>query len=80
MIVVNIHEAKTKFSMLLKESLNGEEVVIAKSGKPIAKLVPYTEKLQCRTGGQLKGILDTPENFDAPLPDDILNEFYKKDL
>jgi len=77
MIIVNIHEAKTHFSTLLNQALNGEEVIIARGGKPIIRLSPYTEKeIPSRKGGQLKGLLHIAEDFDAPLPPDILNAFY----
>lgn len=79
MTYVNIHDAKTHFSSLIKAVLNGEDVVIARSGKPVVRLSIYEGVHTPRHGGQLKGILKFDENFDAPLPDDVLNEFYKED-
>jgi len=75
MTQANIHEAKTHLSRLLKKVLMGEEVVISKSGRPIAKLVPYEEKPADRQPGRDRGIIDIPEDFDAELPGDIQGEF-----
>lgn len=67
---VNVHEAKTHLSRLLARVAQGEEIVIARAGKPIARLVPVEPKLR-RTLGQDKGLFDVPDGFDAPLPDDL---------
>ena len=72
---VNIHEAKTHLSRLLEDVASGQETVIAKAGKPIARLVPFVGERTPRKPGFLKGKLHTPEDFDAPLPDEILNAF-----
>jgi prevent-host-death family protein len=72
---VNIHEAKTHFSRILARVGNGEEVIISKSGKPIARLVPITEKLTQRTPGSAKGKVVLEKDFDVPLPDFVLNGF-----
>jgi antitoxin (DNA-binding transcriptional repressor) of toxin-antitoxin stability system len=53
----------------------GEEIVIAKSGKPIARLMPLAEVRSNRRLGGLAGKLQIPEDFDAPLPDDVLDAF-----
>jgi len=74
-IKMNIHEAKTHFSRILAQVGNGEEVIIAKSGKPIARLVPITEKLTHRRPGTAKGKVLLERDFDAPLPDSILKGF-----
>lgn len=71
---VNIHEAKTQLSQLLQLVSAGEEVVIARAGKPIARLVPI-EKPPRRLLGLDAGQFDVPEDFDAPLPDELLAEF-----
>jgi prevent-host-death family protein len=76
MTIVNIHEAKTHFSKLIKQVLSGEEVIIAKSGIPIIKLTPYEKKLTPRKGGQLKGMLIIEDDFDEPLPPEYLKSFY----
>ena len=72
---VNVHEAKTHLSRLLDEVAAGGEVVIAKAGKPVAKLVPIHTQDRRRLGilkGQIK--IDD-ETFDDPLPDNVLNSF-----
>jgi prevent-host-death family protein len=75
---VNIHEAKTHLSKLVDEVASGQETVIAKAGKPVARLVPYGKNKPERKPGFLKGKLHTPEDFDAPLPDEILDAFEGK--
>lgn len=72
---INIHEAKTNFSKLLKRVLAGEEIIIAKAGKPIAKLVPISKKNIKRVAGLAKGKVTLSADFNAPLPDDIIKEF-----
>ena len=72
---VNIHEAKTNLSKLLARVANGEEVIISKAGKPIAKLVSITEKPKKRSPGSGKGKVVMQNDFDAPLPDDVLKAF-----
>ncbi len=74
MQTVNIHQAKTQFSKLVDAALHGEEVVIAKAGKPAVKLVPFT-KPRPRKFGVLKGKIKIAKDFDAPLPDDIMADF-----
>ncbi len=70
MITFNIHEAKTHFSKLLKRVLNGEEVVIAKAGKPVARLVPYgAADTSRRIPGIDQGKVTILPDFDAPLPE-----------
>jgi prevent-host-death family protein len=74
---VNVHEAKTNLSRLLDEVDAGEEVVIARAGKPVAKLVPLRGK-RPRVPGRLKGKIRIAADFDAPLPDDVLDSFEGK--
>ena len=76
-MTINIHEAKTHFSRILNRVVMGEEIIIAKAGKPIARLSPYTAGGEERVPGQDEGLFTVPEDFDAPLPDDLLAEFYK---
>lgn len=64
---VNIHAAKTHLSRLLEKCANGEEVIIARSGKPLAKLVPL-ESHPRRKLGILAGSVHLPKDFGAPLP------------
>jgi prevent-host-death family protein len=74
-VEVNIHEAKTNLSRLLSRVAAGEEVVIARAGKPIARLVPFRKPKRKRTLGLDKGLFEIPEDFDAPLPKDLLAAF-----
>jgi prevent-host-death family protein len=62
----NIHEAKTHFSKLIERVLAGEEIVIGKAGKPVAKLVPYVENLQPRKPGAWKGKVWLAPDWDSP--------------
>jgi len=75
MAMVNVHEAKTHFSKLLSRVAAGEEIIIAKAGRPVARLIPFAEKLPQRTPGSAKGKIWIAPDFDAPLPDDILAAF-----
>jgi prevent-host-death family protein len=72
---INIHEAKTHFSKLLERVAMGEEVIIAKAGKPIAKLVPV-EAPKCRFLGTAKGEFTVPDDFNDPLPKEIEDLFW----
>ena len=72
---VNIHEAKTHLSRLVEEVAAGEEIVIAKAGRPIAKLVPLASELEPRQLGSLRGKIWLADDFDAPLPEDVLASF-----
>ena len=76
MKVVNIHAAKTHLSRLVEEAASGEDIVIAKAGKHVARLAPLREKKSGkRRLGLLAGKLAIPADFDAPLPDDVLDAF-----
>jgi len=72
---VNLYEAKTKLSELVERAAKGEEIVIAKAGKPRAKLVPVPMQKAPRAGGFWKGKFEIPENFDEPLPEEVLKSF-----
>ena len=72
---VNIHEAKTNLSRLLARVSAGEEVIIARAGKPIARLVPITEQPRQRVPGSAKGKVTISPDFDAPLPESVLEAF-----
>ncbi len=74
MRTVNMREAKTQFSKLIDSVMEGNEIVIAMAGKPVAKLVT-TEKKPKRCPGSLKGKIKIAKNFDQPLPKDILSDF-----
>lgn len=74
-MIVNIHEAKTHLSKLIRRVILGEEIVIAKAGKPIAKLVPVESSFAKRVPGSANGVLRIGEDFDSPLPRDLQREF-----
>ena len=75
MRTVNIHAAKTQLSRLVDAAAAGEEIIIAKSGKPMARLGPLVEAQKKRRLGVLAGKLRVPEDFDAPLPDEVIEAF-----
>ena len=70
---VDVHQAKTHLSRLLERVVEGEEIVIAKNGRPMAKLVPLPSEL--RQPGRLKGKIRMAADFDAPLPEEIAAAF-----
>ncbi len=72
---VNIHEAKTHLSRLLARVQEGEEIIIAKAGRPIARLVPIHARPKRRRPGSAKGKVLIAPDFDAPLPEEVLAEF-----
>jgi prevent-host-death family protein len=65
MTIVNMHEAKTHLSRLVERALAGEEVVVAKSGKPLVRLVPVEEKTGKRKLGQWEGKVSLPDDWDS---------------
>ncbi len=71
---VNIHEAKTHFSRLIERAERGEEVIIARAGRPVARLLPFERKEEPRVFGADRGRFVVPDDFDE-LPDDILADF-----
>lgn len=74
---VNIHQAKTHLSKLLERVALGEEVIIAKAGRPVAKLIPIDTKPKNRTLGSAKGEFVVPDDFNDPLPKEVEDLFYK---
>lgn len=72
---VNVHEAKTHLSRLLETARDGHEILIAKAGKPIAKLVPISKDGAPRKKGLLKGRIRFTKAFDKPLPKELLEAF-----
>jgi len=72
---VNIHQAKTHLSRLLEAVEAGEEIVIARSGAPVARLMPYAPVRAPRQPGALKGRIRIAPDFDAPLPDALAKAF-----
>lgn len=77
MPLINIHAAKTQLSRLVDAAAAGDDIVIARAGKPVARLVPFTTPpgSQRRRLGILGGQLKVPADFDAPLPDEEFDRF-----
>lgn len=75
MHTVNIHQAKTHLSRLVDQVARGDEIIIAKAGKPVARLVPLGTTPRKKRFGLLKGKVRIPAAFDAPLPDEVLRLF-----
>ncbi len=72
---VSLYEAKTHLSSLVERAASGEEIVITKSGNPRARLVPLEDTRSLRVPGRGKGAWRIGADFDAPLPDDVLDAF-----
>lgn len=75
---VNIYEAKTQLSKLIEAAAAGEEVIIARAGRPVARLSGLDKPVGKRKLGVLDGQFSIPEDFNAPLPDEVLESFYGK--
>jgi prevent-host-death family protein len=75
MKIVNVHEAKTHLSRLLEEVAAGQEVVIARAGRPVARLTALQPTRPPRQLGALAGLYTVPEDWDAPLPADLIARF-----
>ena len=71
MKTVNIHEAKTHLSRLVEEAAAGRDIVIARNGKPVARLVALNASREPRTPGALKGQIHIGDDFDSPLPPEL---------
>ncbi|MDP9383800.1 MAG: type II toxin-antitoxin system Phd/YefM family antitoxin [Actinomycetota bacterium] len=71
---INIHEAKTHFSRLVERAESGEEIVIARSGRPVARLVPLARQ-QTRSPGGAEGAIVIHDDFDDPLPGELGRAF-----
>jgi prevent-host-death family protein len=74
-VTVNIHEARTHFSKLIEQVRRGEEVIVAKAGTPVARLVPLEAVAKKRQPGSAKGKIRIGDDFDDPLPPDIAKVF-----
>lgn len=72
---VNIYEAKTRLSRLVEEAASGQDVVIARAGRPVARLTRLAGATRKRRLGLLDGRLRIPDDFNRPLPDDVLRSF-----
>ena len=75
MVQVNIHEAKTQLSRLLAQVEAGEEVVIARNGVPVARLVAAPRKARKPVFGSMKGLIEFDESFFDPLPPEFMAHF-----
>jgi len=74
MEIANLHEAKSQLSKLIEHAMNGEEVIIAKAGRPMVRLMPIHRDATPRKGGQWKGRVKLADDFDV-LPADIAEAF-----
>ncbi len=72
---VNLHAAKTSLSRLVDEAMAGQEIVIAKAGKPMVRLVPVVRETRRQGFGVDRGKIQVSDDFDAPLPVDVLRSF-----
>lgn len=75
MAIVNMHEAKTHLSRLVARVAAGEEIIIARSGRPVAKLTRMDDDLPPRPLGTMRGQIHVPADFDDPLPPEVLALF-----
>jgi prevent-host-death family protein len=75
---VNIHQAKTHLSKLLRRTMEGEEIIIARAGVPIARLVSVEREKGPRPLDLDRGVYDVPDDFDAPLPPEVIAAFEGK--
>ncbi|CAB3775259.1 type II toxin-antitoxin system Phd/YefM family antitoxin [Paraburkholderia humisilvae] len=75
MQTVNVHEAKTKLSRLIEAAVSGEEVIISNRGNPVVRLVPIEPNKPARQRGLMRGRIWIADDFDAPLPDELLDAF-----
>lgn len=75
MAQVNMHEAKTQLSRLVERVAAGKEIVIARAGRPVARLVPIGDGKQKRVPGRWRGRIVIHDDFDDPLPEDIAAAF-----
>jgi prevent-host-death family protein len=77
--IYNLYEAKTSLSRLVDRAANGEEIILSKAGKPLAKLVPFSRSPKPRQPGGWEGKMRISEDFDAPLPPEIQAAFEGRD-
>jgi prevent-host-death family protein len=77
MIDIGILDAETKFKEILNKVRSGEEVIIRSKGRGIARIIPYRTQERKRKIGTARGKIKTRGDFNAPLPEGILREFYK---
>jgi prevent-host-death family protein len=75
MDTVNLYDAKTNLSQLVERAARGEEIIIAKAGRPLARLVPLAQRTAPRPLGLFADEVRLHDDFDAPLPEDLLQAF-----
>jgi len=75
--VVNVHAAKTHLSRLIDRAAEGEEIIIARAGKPVARLAPLEVDRKPRRPGLMRGRITIAKDFDAPLPKKLLDALYR---
>ena len=75
-VTLNLYEAKTRLSALVDEAAAGKEIIIAKNGRPMARLVPFKAAIR-RRPGRAKGKIHVAADFDAPLPPELLEAFHR---
>ena len=75
---INIHLAKTQLSKLIEAAERGEEIIIARAGKPVVKLAALENQRPCRKAGSMKSLFEVPDSFFDPLHEDILDAFEGK--
>jgi prevent-host-death family protein len=73
--IINIHEAKTHLSRIVEDVAAGSEVIIAKAGRPVARLVPLERAENTKALGLLRGRFNVPDDFDDPLPPELVDAF-----
>lgn len=78
-MTLNLYEAKTQLSALVDEAAAGKEIIIAKNGKPMAKLVPLRER-PLRKPGRFKDKIWMSDDFDAPLPQEFIDSWYNSKI
>jgi prevent-host-death family protein len=81
-MIVNMHEAKAHLSKYVEKALAGEEVILARAGEPMVALVPVDSLASGKRNnvilGVMEGAFEVPDTFDDPLPDEIVNGFYRE--
>ncbi|HKH50143.1 MAG TPA: type II toxin-antitoxin system prevent-host-death family antitoxin [Thermoanaerobaculia bacterium] len=74
-VIYNLYEAKTSLSRLVDRAARGEEIILSKAGKPMAKLVPFHQSPEPRQPGGWEGRVRISDDFDSPLPPEIEDAF-----
>ena len=78
-MTLNLYDAKTQLSSLVDKAAAGEEIIIAKNGKPMARLVPFRER-PLRKPGRFKGKIWMSKDFDDPLPQEMIDAWYNSKI